>query len=206
MSTIGQRINELRKSNSFSQEYVAEKLNVSRQAVSKWEQDLSAPDTYNLIALAELFGVSVEFLATGKLRDPIEPTLNPPPPPPRSGITVRQILGLILVALGLLAAILGFVLEDAELLLIMALYVTVTGILCIAVKKHFGLTLAWVLICITFPFVFMLMPVTPSTGVGSGASSVSISIGGIFIIAVLGLLILTAILSVIKIISSRRNK
>ena len=55
MSTIGQRISELRKSSSFSQEYVAEKLNVSRQAVSKWEQDLSAPDTYNLIALAELF-------------------------------------------------------------------------------------------------------------------------------------------------------
>ena len=55
MSTIGQRISELRKNSSFSQEYVAEKLNVSRQAVSKWEQDLSAPDTYNLIALAELF-------------------------------------------------------------------------------------------------------------------------------------------------------
>ena len=57
--TIGQRIGELRKSYGYSQEYIAEKMNVSRQAVSKWEQDLSAPDTYNLIALAELLDVSV---------------------------------------------------------------------------------------------------------------------------------------------------
>lgn len=66
--TIGQRISDLRRKYSYSQEYVAEKLNVSRQAVSKWEQDQAAPDTYNLIALAELFHVTVEYLAGGKSR------------------------------------------------------------------------------------------------------------------------------------------
>ncbi len=64
--TIGNRIGELRKQKNFSQEYLAEKLDVSRQAVSKWEQDKSSPDTQNLIALAEILGVSVEYLATGK--------------------------------------------------------------------------------------------------------------------------------------------
>lgn len=64
--TIGNRISELRKQKNYSQEYLAEILGVSRQAVSKWEQDKSSPDTQNLIALAELLGVSVEFLATGK--------------------------------------------------------------------------------------------------------------------------------------------
>ena len=67
--TIGKRISELRKNFSYSQEYVAEKIGVSRQAVSKWEQDQTAPDTYNLIALAELFHVTVEYLATGRKED-----------------------------------------------------------------------------------------------------------------------------------------
>ena len=68
--TIGERISELRRTASLSQEYVAEKLGVSRQAVSKWETDASAPDTYNLIALSSLFGVSVEYLATGRTPTP----------------------------------------------------------------------------------------------------------------------------------------
>ncbi len=67
--SIGNRISELRKKHNYSQEYVAEQLDVSRQAVSKWEQDQSSPDTNNLIALAGLFNVSVEYLATGKGAD-----------------------------------------------------------------------------------------------------------------------------------------
>ncbi len=67
--SIGNRISELRKKHNYSQEYVAEQLDVSRQAVSKWEQDQTSPDTNNLIALAGLFNVSVEYLATGKTVD-----------------------------------------------------------------------------------------------------------------------------------------
>ena len=64
--TIGNRIAGLRKSKGFTQEYVAEQLGVSRQAVSKWEQDQTSPDTKNLIILANLLGSSVEYIATGK--------------------------------------------------------------------------------------------------------------------------------------------
>ena len=64
--TLGNRINKLRTERKYSQEYLAEHMVVSRQAVSKWEKDLSSPDTKNLIRLAELFEVSVEYLATGK--------------------------------------------------------------------------------------------------------------------------------------------
>ncbi|MBR2432064.1 MAG: helix-turn-helix transcriptional regulator [Clostridia bacterium] len=200
MSTIGQRISELRKNNSYSQEYVAEKLSVSRQAVSKWEQDLSAPDTYNLIALAELFDVSVEFIATGKIRESATPPEPPKSPVPhRSGITVRQILGLILVAVGLLAGILGVLIES--LLIIMAVFVTVVGILCITVKKHFGMYLAWTLLIMTFPIIFMIMPVTPHSGAASG---ISISIGGIFFILFIGLLVITLAVSIIKLIRSKK--
>ena len=64
--TLGERISELRKERKYSQEYIAHELEISRQAVYKWEKDLSSPDTAHLIKLAELFGVSVEYLATGK--------------------------------------------------------------------------------------------------------------------------------------------
>ena len=63
--SIGKRISDLRKSFGYSQEYIAEKLNVSRQAVSKWEQDISKPDTGNIIALSSLLNTTVEYLSTG---------------------------------------------------------------------------------------------------------------------------------------------
>lgn len=60
--TIGKRISELRKAMGYSQEYIAEQLGVSRQAVSKWEQDLSSPSTGNLLNLAQLFNISADEL------------------------------------------------------------------------------------------------------------------------------------------------
>lgn len=64
--TAGQRIYQCRKKKKLSQEYVATVLGVSRQAVSKWENDLSVPDTMNYINLAKIFGVSVEYLVFGE--------------------------------------------------------------------------------------------------------------------------------------------
>jgi transcriptional regulator with XRE-family HTH domain len=62
-STLGIRIQELRRARGLSQEDLAEKLGVSRQAVSKWETGLSSPDTNNLILLARMFEISVDELA-----------------------------------------------------------------------------------------------------------------------------------------------
>ncbi len=67
--TIGERISQQRKEKKLSQEEVAEALFVSRQAVSKWENDQSSPDTENLIALAKLLGVEVEYLVSGDMQD-----------------------------------------------------------------------------------------------------------------------------------------
>ena len=64
--TAGERIYQCRKKKKLSQEYVATVLGVSRQAVSKWENDLSVPDTMNYINLAKIFGVSVEYLVFGE--------------------------------------------------------------------------------------------------------------------------------------------
>ena len=62
---IADRLIKLRKKNGYSQEEVADKLGLSRQAVSKWERAEASPDTDNLICLAKLYGISLdELLAT----------------------------------------------------------------------------------------------------------------------------------------------
>lgn len=59
---IANRLIELRKKNGLSQEELASRLGLSRQAVSKWERAESSPDTDNLICLAKLYGVSLDEL------------------------------------------------------------------------------------------------------------------------------------------------
>lgn len=63
--SIGQRITELRKEHNISQLQLAKLLDVTRQAVSKWENDLASPDTVRLIQLADILNTDVEYLATG---------------------------------------------------------------------------------------------------------------------------------------------
>lgn len=59
---IADRLIKLRKKNGYSQEELADKLGLSRQAVSKWERAEASPDTDNLICLAKLYGVSLDEL------------------------------------------------------------------------------------------------------------------------------------------------
>ena len=73
---IGERITALRKEKNISQTELAKRLNVSRQAVSKWEQGVSSPDTERLIQLAEILGTEVEYLATGTHPEPGSVVLN----------------------------------------------------------------------------------------------------------------------------------
>lgn len=61
-ATLGQRIQEGRKSAGLSQEALGEQLGVSRQAVSKWESDAAVPELENLIAMSRIFGVSIGTL------------------------------------------------------------------------------------------------------------------------------------------------
>lgn len=60
--TLGMKIYEKRKEKGFTQEALAEKLGVSPQAVSKWENDATCPDIALLPKLAKLFGISVDEL------------------------------------------------------------------------------------------------------------------------------------------------
>lgn len=60
--TIGKKLYDLRKQSGFTQDYVAEKLGVSAQAVSKWENDIACPDIMTLPNIAELYGITIDEL------------------------------------------------------------------------------------------------------------------------------------------------
>ena len=62
--TLGEKILDLRRKNGMSQDTLAEKLEVSRQAISKWERDEAMPETDKIVRLAQLFSVSTDYLLT----------------------------------------------------------------------------------------------------------------------------------------------
>lgn len=60
---------KLRKKNNWSQEELAEKMNVTRQSVSKWEGAQSVPDLEKIIKLSQIFGVSLDYLLREEIED-----------------------------------------------------------------------------------------------------------------------------------------
>ena len=71
--TVGERIQDLRKKKGFSQEKLAEYLNMSRQAVAKWEQNVCEPNLDCLARMSDLFGVDLDYLIRGKASEELKP-------------------------------------------------------------------------------------------------------------------------------------
>lgn len=78
--TLGEKLTQARKAAGLTQADVAARLDVSRQAVSRWESRQSKPSTEKLLALGELYGVSIEqLLNTGKVEAPAVEAISTPP-------------------------------------------------------------------------------------------------------------------------------
>ena len=71
--SVGERITELRKKRNISQNQLAEAMEVSRQAVSKWENDQSTPDPAKMIKLADVLDTDLEYLTLGRIVVPSRP-------------------------------------------------------------------------------------------------------------------------------------
>ena len=119
MTTLGQRIKEHRRRAGLSQEALARRMDVSRQAVTKWESGQSAPSTENLFRLAELFGTTVDLLLPSEEAD--APAAEAPPPLWSRSRRRPRVLAALAVTAGylvfyLLGRILWCPLEDSSLL------------------------------------------------------------------------------------------
>ena len=133
--TIGERIAKCRKEKNLSQEYIAELLEVSRQAVSKWENDQTEPDTSNLIKLARVFGVSVEYLANGEEKAPKVVYVE-------KNLPVFEIIGIVMIALGGLSLLLGMLMP---FLFGIGIATLAFGVLLMLLKKD-GLILSGIIL------------------------------------------------------------
>lgn len=107
--TFGEKLQGLRQRAGMSQDALAEKLNVSRQAVSRWEREETMPETEKVVALANLFGVSTDYLLRDQPEQQAEPRQTEPPPQ-RDWVdklgylakTKGYLLGWVLIAWGVL--------------------------------------------------------------------------------------------------------
>ena len=76
-NTLGENISRHRKMTKLTQEELAERMNVSSQAVSKWENDLSLPDIETIQRLAMLFGCTIDELVNGAMNAPTLKSSDP---------------------------------------------------------------------------------------------------------------------------------
>ena len=136
--TAGQRIQKCRKTKKLSQEYVATVLGVSRQAVSKWENDLSVPDTLNYVNLAKIFGVSVEYLVFGEgdgLEEEKPPVEVPEIPSRKAEDEEREpeksnlmlLLGASLFVIGVMVILFSIVLMESLIFYLIGILAIVLG-------------------------------------------------------------------------------
>lgn len=142
---LGETIYKLRTEKQFSQGELAEMLEVSRQSISKWENNSAVPELEKLIRLSEIFEVSLDELVKGE-----EKSKDVPPEVrtevvyvKQKGFPPRKIAGTILFCMAFLVTILLFVAGAGLAGLIFASPFLVCGIICFTFRKNVGLWCAW---------------------------------------------------------------
>lgn len=156
--TLGEKICTLRTGKGLSQEDLAQRLEVSRQSVSKWETGQSVPDLEKIIRLADLFGVSVdELVREGERPQPPQPETKVVYVKEKREWTAAQKLGICLLAVGGAITLLG--LAYGGVLSLVGVALLVLGLPLLLAKKHPWIALGWT--CI----VLSLLVLNPHTSV-----------------------------------------
>ncbi len=201
--TLAEKILSLRTERGMSQDDLAEKLEVSRQSVSKWETAQSTPDLDKIIKLADLFGTTVDEL----VRDGERPRPPEPSPPQtvyvkrRQELSLLQKLGIVMEASGAALAVIG--LMGAPLLIWAAAALVVLGLPLLLSRKHPLLIDGWLILAVSW-YLCPIMGMCPSklwSGVEwiyyyfamPGPGRGSILLGGVIVVAQRVLLIVLAV-------------
>lgn len=144
---LGENIYRLRTQKNLSQGDLADALEVSRQSVSKWENNAAVPELEKLKKMSQLFGVTLDELVSGEAPPPPEPVIQHIPE--RRVMPGHRIAGIILLCCGFLIfvafTILGYLSGDVMLGLLAAIPFVLTGTVCILCKKHTFFACCWAL-------------------------------------------------------------
>lgn len=148
---LNEKIIALRNKYQMSQGDLAEKLNVSRQSVSKWETGASIPDLDKLIAMSELFGITMDELVKedavfGQVKEAPVVTKTSVEQGVKSQIREKEntlvvkIIGAILVALTPVMVILGTLglIPFGRFINVISLYLLICGAICLFSRKNVG--------------------------------------------------------------------
>ncbi len=152
---ISDRIQTLRKSRGISQEELADKIGVSRQAVSKWESEQSTPDIDKIILLSDYFDVTTDYLLKG-----IEPTADAPQK--EGDARIFSVVGTALNFIGLVAAIMVWNDEQTPISVAIGLIIMAIGCMIFAIGQYIGSDkkAATILFCSLNIWILGLIPIS----------------------------------------------
>ena len=144
---LGSTIYRLRTAKNLSQEDLAERLEVSRQSVSKWENNTATPDLEKLVKLCDIFEISLDELAGRSKPEPKEILVASPAKNP--ALTQRKIVGYILLGLSIVAALLFLFLRDLFYEGVWVWFQPIVlplfccGLVCLSDRNHVGNRCFW---------------------------------------------------------------
>lgn len=149
MTSIGERIYDLRNRNNMSQGNLADKLDVSRQTISKWENNMCLPEAEKLLQLSEIFGVSTDYILKGRTIVEPEPVYIYVKDPDGENVSkynerlLKKYLGIAIAILGGFISIIFALEPSLSILLFITVPLTLLGILMARNIKHICLILSW---------------------------------------------------------------
>ncbi len=143
---LGEKIYKLRTENNLSQGDLAEKLDVSRQSVSKWENNTAVPDLDKLIKLCDIFEISLDELTGREIPKQKPNGIIEEIKGIKESLTKIQLIGCILLGAGIICALLPYGALFTPSLII-------CSIICLTVKKKPWYWCAWV---VFLPLLFIM--------------------------------------------------
>ena len=163
---LGETIYSLRTEKNLSQGDLAEMLEVSRQSVSKWENNSAVPDLEKIIKLSEIFGVSLDELVKGEktIKETATEVKTEVVYVKSEGFPLRKIAGIILLCMAFFVTVLFLFAGGGLAGLIFASPFLVCSIICFTVQKNVGMWCFWT--------VYVLFDIYMSYATGISRSSV----------------------------------
>ncbi len=161
--TFGEKLSKLRKESNYTQEQVADILNVSRQSVSKWESNTAYPETDKLICLARLFECSVDYLLKDEYTDKGNTAVSNAFSVKSDSPAKQKMIGYILLAVSLISGMLICLLADSSeelfILIPIVLSILVCSLICLFAEHKAGYWCVWVVfapIALISPYIIGL--------------------------------------------------
>lgn len=172
--TLGETIYKLRTKMNMSQEDLANAMEVSRQSISKWENDSSVPDLDRLKRLSLLFDISLDELVNGEPHPEQQPQTVIYAAPEKQPMPGHKLAGIILLISAAVVfvtfTIVGYFFGEVLLGLLAAIPLVLNGIVCMLCKKNTGFFCCWT----NYTLVWLLHFTVSFNTVGDAAQAFSL--------------------------------